>query len=73
MKKVITILILLVLVSALGCGSKTTQQPTTAEDTGTASEQVDALDTELAGIDDLDEDFLDSDLDSLDSELDFEI
>lgn len=81
MRKAIALLLILAFVFTLGCGKAATEAADTSseEDAGstaepaTTSEAVLDVESELEGIDDLDEDFLSDDLESLDSELDFEI
>lgn len=88
MKKVITAFLILTLLLTLGCGGKTApenkQNPTTensvqapsAVDTAApenTAAAVTEIESELDGLDNLDDDFLSDELESLDSELDFEI
>lgn len=81
MKKTITLVLILALVFTLGCDGK--EKPATTDDISepsayatepeTTSNAVLEVESELNGLDNLDEDFLSDDLDTLDAELDFEI
>jgi hypothetical protein len=78
MKRIIAVLLMLSLLFVLGCGAKTQKDVRTIQNLPeSASEStnaaVDEADNQLEGIDELDEEFLTSDLEELDSELDFEI
>lgn len=89
MKKVIAAFIILALLLTLGCGGKDAPAAKTSpavkdqtasvdapEDTSAAETTAAAIsdvETDLDGLEELDESFLSEELDDLDSELDFEI
>jgi len=75
MKKVLAILLILVLVFTVGCGGKrgVPVAPTEKVPAETTSAAVTEIESDLAEIDDLDEDFVSTETDSLDKDLDFQI
>jgi hypothetical protein len=81
MRKTIALVLILALVFTLGCGGKAKPAPTDdvsgpaalAAEPATTSDAVLEVESDVDGLDDLDEDFLSDDLDALDADLDFEI